>query len=361
MKPEKRKRAITRQLSAKQKSPKRLRIDEVATSDAHFLDMNDDCIETICTFLPLDDLCAYSRTCKRIQAIAGDFFQRLYPNNRIQIKSFHRRSVLHMYPDERYVEDLKPFIRNVSIQEYKGSACVNYLKVNFCENLKEIALHGINSELNETHGVFMKDQLKCLESIKFVNCSIGDIHGIFLKHCQHLKHLGIDEPVQFNGRVTWTQHAHPTLQSLTYFDEANTNRADLSGFLRRNEQIKYIACKGANVHCTVLARAKQLDMLVLCFNKAKEFVRNFKLLKKYSEESQTQRIQLEFNCNVRLDLEHFTKIASIQRIYGFRGGQFWQLIFAYFCVQFENSTVELTILFFSKFSYNSDNVHRLSG
>lgn len=288
-----------------------------AASNANFLDMNDDCIETICGFLPLDDLCSLSQTCKRVQGIVGNYFQRNFPNNRVRIQSFHRRSVFYMYPDEKFVEDLKPFIRNVSIQEYKGSACVNYLKVNFCENLKEIALHGINSELNETHGAHIKEQLKCLESIKLVNCSIGDIYGIFLKHCKNLKHLGIDEPVQFNGRVTWTQHFFPTLESLAYFDEANTNRADLGSFLRRNQQIKKIASKGTNVHSTVFVRAKQLELLVLCFNSHKDFNRNFKALKKYSEDSQTQRIKLEFR--KRLELDNFTQIASIQRVHGYRG------------------------------------------
>lgn len=300
-----------------QSPPKKLRGDEEAPISTHFLDMNDDCIDTIFDLLPLDDLCSMSRTCKRIQSIAGDYFQRYYPNNHVRIQSFRRRSVFYMYPDERYVDDLKPFIRNVSIQEHNGSACVSYLRSNFCENLKEIALHGINSDLNELHGVQMKEQLQCLESMKFVNCSVGDIYEVFLKHCQQLKHLGIDEPVLFSGRVTWTQHVFSTLRSLAYFDEANTNRADLGGFLRRNQQIKYISCKGTNVHCTVFQRAKSLDYLVLCFNSDKDFLRNYKMLKNYSAQSQTKRIKLEFK--KRLELDHFTKIASIQRLHGYRG------------------------------------------
>lgn len=319
MKPQKRKRGIKRQLSANETPPKRQRIEEVAIANAHFLDMNDDCIESICTFLPLDDLCSLSLTCKRNRGIAGEYFQRCYPNNRVRIQSRHRRSVLDMYPDEKYVADLKPFVRNVTIQEYKGSVCMRYLKTNFCTNLKEIALHGINSELNEIHGVEIKEQLKCVESIKFVNCSLGDIHAIFLKHCQNLKHLGIDEPITFNGRITWIQHTYPTLESLAYFDEANTKRADISGFLRRNSQIKKIACKGTNVQCTVFAKAKELETLVLCFDRQKEFQRNLSLLKKYSEESQTQRIQLEFGLSARLNLNDFAQIATIQRVYGYRG------------------------------------------
>lgn len=300
-----------------QSPPKKLKDDEEAPNGTQFLDMNDDCIDTICDLLPLDDLCSMSRTCKRIQSIAGNYFQRYYPNNYVRIQSFRRRSVFYMYPDERYVDDLKHFIRNVHIQEHNGSACVNYLKSNFCENLKEIALHGINSDLTEFHGVQMKEQLECLESIKFVNCSVGDIYEIFLKHCQQLKHLGIDEPIQFNGCVTWTQYAFPTLNSLAYFDEANTNRADLGGFLRRNQQIKKISCKGTNVQCTVFQRAKHLDYLVLCFNSDKDFHRNYKMLKIYSTQSQTQCIKLEFK--KRLELEHFTKIASIQQLHAYRG------------------------------------------
>lgn len=176
-------------------SPKSPRLDESPPQPAnntHFLDMNDDCIDSICNLLPLDDLCSMSKTCKRLHYIAGDYFQRYYPNNRVRIQSFRRRSVFYMYPDEKYVDDLKPFIRNVSIQEYKGSACVNYLKKNFSANLREIALDGIHCELNAAHGVHIKNQLERLESFKFVNCSVGDIYDVFLKHCKNLKHLGID-------------------------------------------------------------------------------------------------------------------------------------------------------------------------
>lgn len=282
-----------------------------------FSDINDDCIERICRFLPLDDLCSLSRTCTRIQNIVGTFFQRYYPNNHVRIQSFRRRSVFYMYPDEKYVEDLKPFIRNVGIQEYKGSACVTYIKQHFGENLREIALHGINCELNQLHGQHIAEQLNRLESIKFVNCSIGDLYEIFLRHCHQLRHLGIDEPIQFNGRCTWAHHTFSTLQSIAYFDEANTNRADFNGFLTRNPQIKHIACKGVNVLATVFKRAKNLDMLVLCFNSAKDFLRNFTAIKLYSEQSQTQRIKLEFKR--RLELEHFTKIFEIERVYEYRG------------------------------------------
>lgn len=291
--------------------------DDSASQRTEFSDLNDDCIERICGFLPLDDLCSLSRTCIRHQNIVGEFFQRYYPNNYVRIQSFRRRSVFYMYPDEKYVEDLKPFIRNIGIQEYKGSACVSYIKQNFGENLREIALHGINCELNVSHGAQIAKQLQRLESIKFVNCSIGDLYEIFLRHCPSLRHLGIDEPIQFNGRCTWAHHTFPALQSVAYFDEANTNRADFNGFLTCNPQIKQIACKGTNIQAIVLKRAQNLEQLVLCFNSAKDFLRNYAAIKSYSEESETQRIKLEFK--KRLELEHFTKITKIQRLHGYRG------------------------------------------
>lgn len=298
-------------------SPK-LRVVELDPANGlQFLDVNDDCIEKICKFLPLDDLCSVGQTCKRLQSIAGGYFQRYYPNNYVRIQSFRRRSVFYMYPDEKYVEDLKPFIRNVCIQEYKGSACVKYLKANFCENLREISLCGINCELNELHGIEIKNQLQQLDSLKIVNCSVGDIYGIFLKHCQKLKHLGIDEPIQFNGQVNWTQHTYPTLNSVTYFDEANTRRANFAEFLQKNPQIKSIACKGTDVQSIVFERATNLDFLILCYNSDKDFKRNIKRLTDYSDNNGTKHIKLEFKKHV--SLKYFTEIASIRNFYGFRG------------------------------------------
>lgn len=291
--------------------------DDEPSSNTHFLDMNDDCIDRICDLLPLDDLSSMGKTCKRVQCVAGEYFQRHYPNNYVRIQAFHRRSVFYTHPNEKYVDGLQPFIRNVSMQVNKGSACVNYLKTNFCDNLREITLHGIHCELDVSHGLVIKDQLKRLESIKFVNCSIGDIYEIFLRHCQQLKHLGIDEPVQYHGRVTWAQHTIPTLNSIAYFDEVNTNRSDFSGFLRRNPQIKSIACKGAGVQIIAFQRAKELDSLVLCFESHRDFNYNFKHLKNYQKNSRTHRIKIEFKN--RLELHHFAKIASIERVHGYRG------------------------------------------
>lgn len=291
--------------------------DSTIDEKTQFSDMNDDCIEVICGYLPLDDLCSLSLTCTRIQAIAGAFFQRYYPNNYVRIQSFRRRPVRNIYPNEKYVEDLKPYIRNIRIEEHKGGASVAYIKEHFGVNLREIQFHGINCELTQAHGQQIAEQLKHLECIKFVNCSIGDLYEIFLKHCQQLRHLGIDEPIQFSGGCAWTNHTFPTLQSITYFDEANTNRADFKAFLLRNPQIKQIACKGTNVLATVFQQAKNLDQLVLCFKSTKDFLRNYAAIKSYSEQSETQRIKLEFK--KRLELEQFTKIARIQRLYGFRG------------------------------------------
>ncbi|XP_031636873.1 uncharacterized protein LOC116349532 [Contarinia nasturtii] len=322
--------------------------EEHPPNTTHFLDMNDDCIDTICNLLELDDLCSMSRTCRRIQSVSGDYFQRHYPNNYVRIQSFRRRSVFYKYPNERYVDDLKPFIRNVIIQEYKGSVCADYLKRNFCENLRELTLHGINCELNAMHGIQIKDHLEHLENIKFVNCSIGDIYEIFLKHCQRIKHFGIDEPIQYNGKVTWAQHTFPTLESITYFDEANTNRVEFGPFLRRNAQIKYIACKGTNVQATVMQRAKNLDDLVLCYNTHKDFARNFKLLKHYSENSDTKRIKLEFTKRLE-ELDHFAEITSIQKLHGYRGFLFENLQ----CADLFASVEQLKVLQLPSFGHVS--------
>lgn len=57
-------------------------IDQMTT----FMGLNDDVLNALFKRLSLRDLCSINQTCKRIQELAGAYFRRTYPNNRIAIE-----------------------------------------------------------------------------------------------------------------------------------------------------------------------------------------------------------------------------------------------------------------------------------
>lgn len=51
-------------------------------------DLNSNCLKSILKLLPLTDLFLLSQTCKRLHQLAGEHFQRQYPEIRMEIGSY---------------------------------------------------------------------------------------------------------------------------------------------------------------------------------------------------------------------------------------------------------------------------------
>lgn len=257
-----------------------------------FVDINDDCIDTIFRWLSLDDLASISATCEKFHQLAGEYFQRKFPENQIGLRLLD--TGIDHETGERYQDNFIAFVRNLKIAAHSNGVMpmFQYLKWNCCENLRELEFYWMNFEADVSYGDGVKDQLSNLESIAFISCSIADLYGMFLKHCDNLKHLTVKDgfaPLQKYFDRKWTKRTLSNLQSVTYYIDHDQYRDDLREFLKLNPQINTLACTGVNVMQTTFQNV--IDHISLRFYKESEFLSVFNELKTLS----SKKIQLIFD------------------------------------------------------------------
>lgn len=201
-----------------------------APKSLELLDLNDDVLYSMFNRFQVSDLCSLSSTCARMQALTGDYFQRKYTNNRLDLEIFNwsnkqadgrPRRQTQFTPNEEYTKTFHKFIRNVGIFIYNQKTDPMdefiYLKENCNEHLRELVLYRISCQTSE-YAELIKSQLKTLESVKFVNCQIPDIHSNFLKYCPDLKQLAIKEDRNQNdSAIEWSTQHYPKLKSFIYY------------------------------------------------------------------------------------------------------------------------------------------------
>lgn len=82
---------------------KKRKLDE----NNYFTTLVDDCVYEILNWLNLDDLCAISRTCKKLRRLSAHEFQRKYPDKQICLTEKYLPSgatTLCLSPNELYVK-----------------------------------------------------------------------------------------------------------------------------------------------------------------------------------------------------------------------------------------------------------------
>lgn len=275
------------------------------SESVEFVDLNDDVFYAIFARMPLPDLCEVSLTCKRLQQLAADYFQRKYPNNRLDIEIFNWTSApvskpqwhYRIAPDELYTQAFQKYIRNVGIFMYNYETdpmdAFIYLKTHCYEYLRELVLYRIACQTDK-YGELIKTQLATLECIKFDNCYIRDIYDAFLKHTPKLKQLAIKEGRNQNGCSTdWTAHHYPQLKSFIYHSN-NVIVDNLDTFLMKNAQITNIMCSSVRFFRLLFRKTWQLDLLYLSFLCEFKFHEIAMELQTYCEQGHVKRFELQF-------------------------------------------------------------------
>lgn len=98
---------------------KRIKIEESSppAREMQFMDLNDDCIFEIFERLTQTDLCSMSFTCKRIQTLAFDQFERQYPEQFITIETNEKDGeiLIDSNHNGQHVKYFSKFIQNVRL------------------------------------------------------------------------------------------------------------------------------------------------------------------------------------------------------------------------------------------------------
>lgn len=145
----------------------------MAEQQDYLSSLNDDCIFEILERLSLNDLCAVSRTSKKLRTISENHFQRNYPElvSKTVVIGYKRRAIC-IKKAERCMICFSRQIHNVHIQ-LPGRRLTNqllqFMDIFCCRNIKKIGFSSGTWTKSFKRGI--NDWLSCVESIFF------DIHS----------------------------------------------------------------------------------------------------------------------------------------------------------------------------------------
>lgn len=194
-----------------------------------------DCFHEIFEWLSLRDLIAVGNTCKRLQRIAGEFFQLNYSgrsargeNDGIYISSLQSNIF------SEYIKKISISGNRLKAYRYIGSNCTN--------SIKYFRVHGF---LPDDAFDCVKDILKCVEVLEMNECFInGEFYENYLKFCPNVKKLHVarsgyiqDKSIIIGTGNEWLLRKYPTLKHFELTDSYELNGNELKTFFEINENI----------------------------------------------------------------------------------------------------------------------------
>lgn len=156
--------------------------------------LNDDCFEEIFGYLSINDLYSFGQTCRRINRIAGMYFQRNYPDANITSMP---KGIYYYSKFKGFSE----FFESVTVfwcwPEYKYiKKQLAYIEAN-CKSLKRIRFLDFSATITKID--LIKGVLTKLESFEI---DFADFDGNILDFCPNLKRLKICQE-ETSGNFDW--------------------------------------------------------------------------------------------------------------------------------------------------------------
>lgn len=204
-----------------------------------FLTMNDDCLEAVLEWLGWDDLASISKTCKRLNVMAQEFFQRKFPAAHINIWNLGDSVIL--IPRTAWAKTFSHLIKDVRIS---GEDINIYHRLEKSTHKQLRVLNISSRSLTEEHIDCIVDKLQYVESMTLDDCSVAnELHYTVLQHCKNMKRLHLKgfifEDLEKQGlKYQWLQHIYRNLELLQLDDIKKEQNHNLVKFLRRNKTIK---------------------------------------------------------------------------------------------------------------------------
>lgn len=326
-----------------------------ACGNIMLLNIDNDCIESICDWLPLNDLCAFSLTCKRFHRLANQYFYHRYKHHRMEI--VNDLCGPRINTRERYAKCFTSNIRNIRMTSVYWNVqpihLFTFLRMNCCENLQELELDTINFKTKsiQKYGEQIQKQLEHLSTISFINCSVYDIYNGFLRYCIRLKCLMVKEETPIPMNCTWLFHEYPCLETFIYYVPECLNVPPLTEFFRLNPHIKRVAGSGDRLLNVLSETSITLEYLMLRIEHATIFDAIFHVLKVMCKQNQVNTLKLEFGWDVKFSCKIADSIMNLQSFTALEG------------LSFERSTLaenELKSIFFHSITHHScENVKSL--
>lgn len=268
----------------------------------YFTDLNDDCIFKILEWLPLNDLCEISETCKKLKRLSGNHFYRKYKelvSKYITITDQSGR--IGFWEDDKYLQHFSQQIENVCVSACRTDERLSQFMRARCAGKLTKVVFQICDWIKT--GKFANDIQNILKDVEvgvfhvFTETEVAEI----LEYCPQFKYLNV---FSYSTGLPARKH-YPMLESVGFhFDWCDVDFDQLSTFFHQNSQIKRLKCYGpANADAakrllTAVAEKSGIEELFINI-----FQWNFDLqlclneLKALDDRHQFKRLEIAFSNN----------------------------------------------------------------
>lgn len=204
------------------------------------LDLNDDCLSEIVSYLSDIDLCAINDTCRRLKPLAVEEFRLRYKNKEYEIyRGFTENTVT-----SSILRTFGQLIVSLDLNEI-GKNESQFL-VKYCNSITEFKSWFGNYHIIDDESlrlIFKNVTHLTLHDIRVA----GDVLQRIVHACENIKILNLSE-VWFDSDLNnenFYDHEYPTIERFSC--DVDTDRADsklIARFIKRNQQLKGLALEG---------------------------------------------------------------------------------------------------------------------
>lgn len=270
----------------------------------HMLDLNDDCLYDILSYLNCIDLSSMDQTCVRLRQIARNLFRKNHTAINLTDTTLPGYSnvgtdALTLLQIRNLFVNFGPQIQKLKIGsmsfKVENRSRVLDLMVRNCLTLKELCLTGffVKENLYRIGNAFFSN----LEELSLSLCELNDnIRRVFV-HCDQLRKLTIQSDSNLNGSCLAVHF--PRLESISLVMNSDIQTRHLYTFFKMNPQLKAVKL----VHCggcifdeifTVIANnLPGLESLII----EVDFFQNFN--KNLAQLSKLEHLrELQLNCSM---------------------------------------------------------------
>ncbi|XP_055313386.1 uncharacterized protein LOC129574873 [Sitodiplosis mosellana] len=216
--------------------------------------LNDDCIYTILGKLSLSNLCAVSKTCRRLHTLASNQFMRCHKSKVMTIKDVTENGDLVVpQKEEEYIRCFAKSMENVTFGRLLAKKATlrevnkayHFKKTDTMAPIKILRIDNWARGLRMSHRPALAKLVNGVESITVSNTKVyGDLNACLLQHIPDMKRLTLCQQFEEkpgDATINWMQQIYPKLEYFAWHANSELPVAEAKQLLKLNPNISFFS------------------------------------------------------------------------------------------------------------------------
>lgn len=195
------------------------------------------CTDELFDWLTLKELAALNLTCKKLQQLTTDYFQRRYPMKCMKVGQVYGEYEIVYWSKNKSLQQFTQSIRNLVV--LPTTECLRFLDLYHNKNVTSIAFY--DGQIMEHDMEIIASILANVDIIEIqYGCIDAEFHDSVLKYCTRMKQLvikyGFSECEKTGVANMWLMNTYPTLEHFHWSSAVLPEKLEI--FFRQNPNIR---------------------------------------------------------------------------------------------------------------------------